>query len=45
MKIIHSKPILVTNVLNCEIYLYPSIKQAAYELNTTSLKIRTYITK
>ena len=45
MKIIHSKPILVTNVLNSETCLYPSTKQAAYELNTTSLslQIRRYI--
>ena len=43
MKRIHSKPILVTNVLNSETCLYPSTKQAAYELNTTSLQIRGYL--
>ena len=43
MKIRHSKPILVTNVLNCETCLYPSIKQGGLELNTTSTKIRRYI--
>lgn len=43
MKIRHSKPILVTNVINSETCLYPSIKQAALGLNTTSTKIRRYI--
>ena len=43
MKLSHSKPILVTNIIHGETFIYPSIKQAALELNTTSTKIRTHI--
>jgi group I intron endonuclease len=40
MKISHSKPILITNIVNNKICLYPSIKEAALKLNTTSTTIR-----
>lgn len=40
MKISHSKPILKTNIINNNICLYPSIKEAALKLNTTSTTIR-----
>jgi len=35
----HSKAILVTNITNNKTTMYPSIKEAALELNTTSIKI------
>jgi hypothetical protein len=45
MKLSHSKPILVTNIINSKVYLYPSIKQAALELNTYSTNIRRHLEK
>lgn len=41
----HSKAILVTNITNNKTTMYPSIKEAALELNTTSTKIRRHIEK
>lgn len=43
MKLSHSKPILVRNIINNEIRFYPSIKQAALELNTSSTNIRRHL--
>jgi group I intron endonuclease len=45
MKISHSKPILITNIINNKTYLYPSIKEAALKLNTSSITIRRHIKK
>ena len=45
MKISHSKPILITNIINNKTYLYPSIKEAALKLNTSSTTIRRHIKK
>lgn len=45
IKISYNKPILITNIINNEICLYPSIKEAALKLNTTSTTIRIHIIK
>lgn len=45
MKISHSKPTLITNIINNNIHLYPSIKEAALKLNTSSTTIRRHINK
>jgi hypothetical protein len=36
MKISHSKPILITNIINNKVCLYSSIKEAALKLNTST---------
>lgn len=43
MRVSHSKPVLVFNINNNTKCIYPSIKQAAAEFNTTSTKIRKHI--
>lgn len=43
MKASHSKSILFTNIINSETQVYPYIKQAALEFNTSSTKIRRHI--
>jgi len=43
MKLSHSIPILVRNIINNEVSFYPSIKQAALELNTSSTNIRRHL--
>ena len=40
MKVSHSKPILITNIINNKVCLYSSIKEGALKLNTTSTTIR-----
>lgn len=43
MKISHSKPILITNIINNHVCIYPSIKEAAFKLSTTSTTIRRHL--
>lgn len=45
MKISHSKPILITNIINNNICLYLSIKEAALKKLNTSTTIRWHIKK
>lgn len=45
MKVSHSKPILITNIINNKVCLYSSIKEGALKLNTTSTTIRWHIKK
>jgi hypothetical protein len=45
MKISHSKAIVITNIINNEVCLYPSIKEAALKLNTSSTTIRRHLLK
>ena len=43
MRISHGKPVLVFNICKNTKYIYPSLKLAATELNTTGTKIRRHI--
>jgi len=44
MKVNHGKFVLVTNILNGDAVIYPSIKQAAIQLSTSSTNISRQIT-